>query len=179
MYANLKEADKQHLNKYKMAHCIGVAEYMRERAIDYSVDPDVAYVVGLLHDIGYLNMRSDHELEGSQILLETGLDPESDAYFAIKYHGTNPYDLLSNDELSEKVISPMLVLLYEADMSVNKYGYRVGFDERLKDIAENNRNNGNYEIACLTSQQTVKFVKEYQKANGISKPYFYNKNRER
>ena len=31
-----EEAHKEHINKYKMAHMIGVAEYMRERAEDYN-----------------------------------------------------------------------------------------------------------------------------------------------
>ena len=70
-----EEAHKEHINKYKMAHMIGVAEYMRERASDYNkgyykdpttfcrepvpiqIDPEEAYVVGLLHDIGYIYER--------------------------------------------------------------------------------------------------------------------------
>ena len=49
-----EHAHKEHINAYKTAHMIGVAEYMRERAKDYGLNPDIMYAVGLLHDIGYI-----------------------------------------------------------------------------------------------------------------------------
>ena len=159
-----EEAHKEHINKYKMAHMIGVAEYMRERAEDYGIDPDVAYTIGLLHDIGYLAGRNDHEKEGADILCCLGVQEESEAYNAVRYHGSNPYTLSPSD------ISPLLVLTYEADLSVDSSGHRVGFNKRLENIAFNNRNNGYGDVAVETASQTIKFVKEYQERNGIPKP---------
>lgn len=169
-----EEAHKEHINKYKMAHMIGVAEHMRERAEDYGVDPDVAYMVGLMHDIGYLEGRAQHEQKGAEMLKKIGVSEE--VAQAISLHGTSPYTLES-----EQVDSPLLVLLYEADMSVDARGYRVGFDKRLKDIECRLRDTEYYDVAVRTSTETVEYVKQWQKEHGVEKPprdFFYHKHRE-
>lgn len=190
-----KSASNGHINRYKMAHMIGVAEYMRERAEDYALDPDAMYVVGLLHDIGYLGGREGHEQRGADILFD--LDMGEDVVSAIENHGKNLYEL--RDEDSE-AITPELVLLVEADMSVDARGYRVGFEGRLADIgrryttgsryscpkgttrgrsSEDNR--GEDHIAYKTVQDNIRFIKEYQKEKGIGKPVklYHNKGEER
>ncbi len=137
-----------------MAHCIGVAEYMRENAEKYGIDPNVAYTVGLLHDIGYLEGRKDHEAVGADILAATfGNDADPAVLNAIAYHGTNPY------KLNDKDITPIHVLLIDADMSVNARGFRVGHEGRLDDIA---RRYGTGGIEYETASATVKYVKEYE-----------------
>ena len=170
--AKYEEAHKEHINKYKMAHMIGVAEYMRERALDYGIDPNVAYAVGLMHDIGYLEGRHEHEQSGAEIMLALGIEEDSEVYNAIRYHGTNPY-ILSPDVIS----SPLLILTYEADLSVDARGYRVGFDKRLKDIDTRLAGTEFHDEAVYTSTQTVAFVKEWQARNYIPSPPkgFFNK----
>lgn len=178
-----EEAHKEHINKYKMAHMIGVAEYMRERAEDYNngfcngsepirIDPNEAYVVGLLHDIGYIEGRSDHEAIGADLL--TGMGLRGDLLDAIRYHGTNPYEIEASlgrtNEDGTDVIPPIMVLLYEADMSIDIQGYRVGFDKRLKDIAARNMGTPYEEAAISTSTATVRYVKEWQAEHGVDKP---------
>ena len=162
-----KEANKEHINKYKMAHMVGVAEYMRERAKDYGIDPDAAYAVGLLHDIGYLEGRHDHEMSSRDILEKIGVTDET-VLDAVALHGSDPYQVKS--EYGEDCISSLLVLTYEADMSVDAMGFRVGFNKRLEDIEVRLKGTEYYDSAVMTSRNTVKFVKEWQQENGISKP---------
>lgn len=150
-----KEADKAHINKYKMAHCIGVAEYMRENAEKYGLDKNEMYTLGLLHDIGYLEGRVGHEENGYEILEGLGMN---DKYlFAVINHGTNPYEVEESVNMDLLVGNAPLVLLYEADMSIDARGYNVGFDGRLKDIGERY---GYDHIAYQTASDTVNYVKE-------------------
>lgn len=154
-----EEAHKEHINKYKMAHCIGVAEYMRENAPKYGLDADAMYVVGLLHDIGYLNGRRGHEQAGEEILKKIGIN--EDTLFAVANHGKNLYEVeaefQANGGANLLAQCPELVLMCEADMSINARGYRVGFDKRLEDIANRYGNDG---IEYATASATVNFVKE-------------------
>lgn len=71
-----------------MAHNIGVAEYMRENAEKYGLPADEMYVMGLLHDIGYIKQHKGHEEYGAELLETMGLKPRY--VYAIKYHGLNP-----------------------------------------------------------------------------------------
>lgn len=155
------EAHKEHINKFKMAHCIGVAEYMRENAPKYGLNPDEMYTIGLLHDIGYLEGRVGHEESGLAILKGIGLPEDSKAAFAVSQHGKNLYEVETNskDTYKDGLLKgcPELVLLCEADMSVNARGFTVGFDERLKDIG---KRYGFDHIAYKTASATVAFVKE-------------------
>jgi len=157
-------ASKEHINKYKMAHCIGVAEYMRDNAWKYGEDKNKMYAIGLLHDIGYLEGRKDHEATSYEILDSLGMS--EDILFAIVNHGKNPYEV--EDAFQKNLLKecPVLVLLYEADMSVNAQGYKVGFDKRLQDIGDRY---GYDHIAYETASNTVKFVKEKHKELGLHK----------
>lgn len=123
-----------------------VAEYMRVRAEDYGLDPQQAYVVGLLHDVGFVNGRQDHATTGSNILRAMGLS--ADFCEAIRLHEISPYKLSAPvddvpvdelrslaevhfGEIHESIWdNPMLTLLLEADLRVNRYGSLIGFDRR-------------------------------------------------
>lgn len=153
----------KHINRFKMAHMIGVAEYMRERANDYGLDPEVMYTVGLLHDIGYLGGRVGHERYGAAIL--SALNVDDDIRLAIAHHGDNLYKF--QEEYGKDAVTPAFVLLLEADMSVDARGYRVGFDGRIADISERY---GKDHIAYKTAQDNIRFIKEYQKEHSIGKP---------
>lgn len=170
----VQEPKKEHINRFKMAHMVGVAEYMRDRAKDYEINPNEAYVIGLLHDIGYLQGREDHERSGADLLEEMGFRHETAT--AIRFHGDNPYKTRIDFQDDEAFISREFILLLEADMSVDARGFRVGFDKRLEDIEERY---GKDNIAYATAKDNVAFVKEYQKKFGIGKPSFYKKQIER
>ncbi len=124
------EADKKHINKYKMAHMIGCAEYMRDNAYRYGLEDrkDEMYVIGLLHDVGYLGGRDGHERYGAELLRGMGLSEEH--VYAIKNHRSHPDDLRK----AGMAITPELLLLWDADLSIGRTGYNVGHYERLKDI---------------------------------------------
>ena len=159
--ARYEEAHKEHINKYKMAHTIGVAEYMRENAAKYGLDGDIMYVAGLLHDIGYLNGRMGHESAGLEILNKMGVTDQH-ILFAVANHGKNLYEVEKGVAAVQNINNlleycPEIVLMCEADMSVNAQGYRVGFKDRLEDIG---RRYGKDGIEYQTASATIDYVKE-------------------
>lgn len=162
--AEYQEPHKEHINKYKSAHILGVAEYMRERAADYGLDGDMMYAVGLLHDIGYLGGRAGHEAYGSRLLSGIGID--EDIAFAIENHGKKARDVEA--KYGKDAIRDEFILLLEADSSVNARGYRVGFEGRLADIEQRY---GVEHPAYETVKDNIDYIKEYQKERGIDKPY--------
>lgn len=151
----------KHINKYKMAHCVSVAEFMRERAADYNINSDIAYIVGLLHDVGYLQGRVGHEIYGAQLLRNLGVYEE--ACFAIEHHGESLCDI--EREFGTNAISSLLVLLIEADSSVDATGVRVGFVGRLKDIA---KRYGKQHKAYEVVKNNINFVIHYCNTHNIS-----------
>lgn len=136
----------------KIKHCKSVADYMQENADLFGVDKDVAYFIGLNHDIGYVNGRIGHEESGYELLKNVGVN--SKILYAIINHGHDPYTM------HEETIIPELQLLWCADMSVDKFGTRVGFDGRLDDIK---RRYGEEHIAYKTASNTIKYCKEVLK----------------
>lgn len=151
------EARSEHISQAKISHSVSVAEYMRERAEDYGLDGNIAYTVGLLHDIGYLEGRYGHEQIGSEILIAMQM-PQ----WLTDTIGNHAKELAT---LSEKELSPMLILLVEADLSVETHGYRIGFKKRLEDIAKRygTENNPQFDVVKLN----IEFIKAYQKKHGI------------
>lgn len=140
------------ISEDKMAHCKAVAEHMKKVAKIQGKDDltaDIYYVVGLLHDIGYLRGRKEHEINGAVILKAMGM---KDEYVqAILNHGTNPYTLKTNEQ------TDILIALQDADMSVDKYGRDAGFKKRLEDIK---LRYGADSEAYDTATKTVQFLKE-------------------
>ena len=174
-----EHAHKEHINRYKMAHMIGVAEYMRERAEDYALDPDTCYTIGLLHDIGYLQGRNLHERKGSELLeLSLGVT-NADVLQAVKYHGNKAsyVELIQNE-----TVSPLLVLTWEADLSVDAKGYRVGFEKRLEDIQNRLKGTEYYDNAVETVTENVEYIKKWQAEHGVPRPskgFFHRYSKER
>lgn len=140
------------INKYKIAHSVAVAQHMKtvaEKNGMSELKQDVYYTLGLLHDIGYLRGRQDHEVNGYKILKELGMKEHYAK--AVLQHGTDPYQLCEADRTES------LALLQDADMSVDSKGKDVGFKERLKDIESRY---GNDSTAYKTAGNTVKYLKE-------------------
>lgn len=173
MSGNIQEPHNEHINRYKMAHMVGVAEYMRERAEDYNLNPDEMYAVGLLHDIGYIGGRQGHEQYGAEIMENLGMD--MDVIFAIRHHGENMKEVAA--KYGKDNLYPLYVLTVEADMSVDATGHRVGFEGRMEDIK---RRYGEDHIAYATVKDNIEFIKEWQKEHGIGKPtQLYHKSSEK
>ena len=53
------------ISENRMAHMHGVAEFMYEHAPLFRLNPDVMYILGLLHDIGYVHGKHLHEVHGT------------------------------------------------------------------------------------------------------------------
>lgn len=153
-----EKAREEHIKQDKCSHQTGVAEYMRERADDFGVDGNIAYIIGHNHDIGYLEGRWFHEQTGAEMLRKAGFGEE--ICYAIEHHAD---DLAKLNE--QKELSPYLVLLVEADMSVEMHGYRVGFDKRLADIEKRygKDNNPQYDLV----KKNIEFIKEYWAEHNI------------
>lgn len=110
----------------RIAHMHGVAEYMYRHASDdfYRLDKDQAYMVGLLHDIGYIEGKSHHESFGGILLMKMGF---KDCQI-IAEHGKQ----LDQDSINNK----KLLLLVEADMHVSSASKKeITYEEKLKELA--------------------------------------------
>jgi putative nucleotidyltransferase with HDIG domain len=104
----------------------GVAEYMYKHAADYNLDPEEMYLLGLLHDIGYLEGRIMHAQHGAAILKKIKLPHKYQ--IAVERQG----DILKEKDHP----SPELMLLIEADMHIiSRSSKMVRYRDRLDEIA--------------------------------------------
>ena len=131
------------ISEERISHMHGVAEYMYNNAEKYNLDKAQMYVVGLLHDIGYLFGKENHPITGSQLLKDLGFIHADD----ISLHGDVP---------DSQNISNVLRLLLEADLTIGKDGTLVGYKNRLEDIAARL---GFDSEAYLIAKETVDFLK--------------------
>ena len=112
----------------RLKHSLSVARKMRSLAIEdpqrYPVDPNEAYVLGLVHDIGYdfSDEQKEHAHKGGELLEAQGYKYWKEVY----YHGVcqTEYD------------SVMLRLLNYVDMITGPTGEYVTIRERIEDIAQ-------------------------------------------
>lgn len=132
----------------------GVAEYMYENACKYDLNRDEMYCLGLMHDIGYLYGKEDHEVLGSRLLEKLNMKYSS----IISWHGTTPYNYMKLTDVSIEEIPKELILLWKADTSVNSIGKNVGFDERLKDIGTRL---GFDSLAYKDCKEIINWLKQY------------------
>jgi hypothetical protein len=130
------------IKKSRAAHMHSMAEYMAEHAEKYKLPPKRMYILGYLHDIGYLFGDKCHELTGSSYMDMLGyVDAD-----IIRFHGSSPQDYISYKRCEEEDIPKELILLWEADLMIDVDGKEVGFSERLKGIKER-RGEQTYKIA--------------------------------
>ena len=107
-------------NRYK--HIRGVAELMAKMAPKGKENE--MFLLGMLHDIGYLYQPKDHNFCGGHLLKEQGYKFWQEVY----WHGVPDAD-------EKGYCSAELDLLNAADMQVNGAGEQVSYAERLDDIA--------------------------------------------
>lgn len=99
-------------------HVFAVAELMYKLAPHEKKEQ--MYLLGLLHDIGYIYGPKDHNKTGGNLLKQSGYQYWQEVY----YHG-NYAPLYSSYELT---------LLNYADMHISPDGKYVSLEERLEDI---------------------------------------------
>lgn len=111
-------------------------------------------MLGLLHDVGYIHGKQNHEETGGKIMEEMNY-PYAEI---IQYHGTTPLLYMQTKKCTKEDIPKELILLWIADMSVDLSGNTVGFKFRLNDIG--NRL-GFDSVAYRNCTETVKFLESY------------------
>ena len=123
---------------------------MSKMAYKFGISKEEAYILGYIHDIGYIKGREGHPSAGAESLRTCGFN--EDFVNAIKYHGSKPEDI------PEEYITPYLLCLWDGDCSVDTIGNDVGYRKRLRDIQ---KRYGLHSIADETMRSQIKYVKEY------------------
>lgn len=158
--------DKEPLiSKNRILHMHGVAEYMYRHACEYGLDPERMYILGLLHDIGYIHTKYDHEKNGANMLKRVGyIDAD-----LVENHGNNPADYINDFIPSARIIPKELVLLWEADMLIDSKkcpGEEITFGERLENVA---RKCGKDSIQYKNKKAKLDWLLKYIRAYKINK----------
>ena len=117
----------------RMAHMHGVAEWMYEHAEEYDCEnKDEMYLLGLIHDIGYIyGNKEEHEQKGAELL---GLNTYYGKF--VQAHGLTPQEYMDCNGCFDSEIPNEMILLWTADMMVDSKGNVVGFKARLDDIEQ-------------------------------------------
>ena len=140
MITSIKKIDSNRISDERIKHMHGVAElmYVNYEAFDCSaLSKEETYMLGLNHDIGYVDGAEEHEERGAYWFL--GLSKYSKLFnFCIKYHGVTPENYMKSHGCSELFIPKELLLLWWADMMVESSGEHagevVGHEARLENI---------------------------------------------
>ena len=98
------------------------------------------YVLGLLHDIGYIKGKQDHECYGCELMQRLRFKYSEE----IRLHG-NSIEYIFNSFHS---MTPELRLLLEADLSISLNGEYLGYEARLKDIGNRHGFDSNTYCVC-------------------------------
>lgn len=142
------------LRGHKALHNNTVGIHLFENAKRFDISQEEAFLMGYLHDIGYIRGREGHEQNGFDIL--ENMLANKEMLNAIRYHGSNPYTL------SEQNINKYYLALVDADLSVDKDGKDVGWTKRLEDIE---KRYGTDSVAFKVASRTVDYLREFEKHN--------------
>lgn len=144
------------LRENKGRHCLGVAGFMHDHAPALGLDPYEMYLLGLVHDIGYIYGAKGHSAAGGKLLHEQGYKLAK----CVSWHGETPKNYMNINLVNEPPIE--LILLWMADCSINTEGEYVGYDERLADIL---KRYGELSINYINSVDIITYLKEWEKRN--------------
>lgn len=97
---------------------------MYQHAEEHGLNKDDMYVLGLMHDIGYIRGRTGHLKNGGEIAENVGINEK--LVYAIENHGMNLSEL--------EFVTQELILLVRADLQINHLGEHVGYDMRLNNV---------------------------------------------
>lgn len=136
----------------KLRHMRAVAETMRDTALANGMTDDEAdgmYLLGLVHDIGYIHGAKGHSDTGADILENAGYPLAQ----AVRDHGSPREDPPRE-----------LVMLWHADMTCDSVGRRIPYDGRLADIVRrygrdsSQAQNATLIVGFLRSQSDITLV---------------------
>ena len=138
---DLKE---KRISDERIRHMHTVAELMYQYHDAFQckfLTKDEVYLLGLNHDIGYINGKDMHEYNGAHLIsgtCEHGASCVLAKY--IMYHGVTPAKYMQQYMCSENDIPKEQILLWWADMNVESGGVHagevVGFKGRLESLKE-------------------------------------------
>lgn len=166
-------AHKEHINRYKMAHMIGVAEYMRTNADAYNPESakadagqmadfrDQMYLIGLIHDVGYLRGRVGHEEFGAALIAKTL--GEGTVSEMIREHGRD----VSKVRMGI-LMNPVFGLLVVADYHIGIDGFQVTPDARVAEILTRFPNDAEVKSNLTHNLWYVKCVEAAMETKGIT-----------
>lgn len=114
------------------------------------------YLLGLVHDIGYIYGAKGHGKAGGKLLHEQGYKLAR----CVSWHGETPMNYMNLNLVDEPPIE--LILLWMADYSISTEGEYIGYDARLADIKERY---GELSIDYITSVDTISYLKGWEIEN--------------
>lgn len=131
----------------RMKHSLAVAAKMKELATTkpekYLVNPEDAFILGIVHDIGYefSKEQREHANIGGLVLKAQNYKYWQEVF----YHGI----------LQEEYDSPMLNLLNYVDMITGPTGEYVTIEERIYDIGKR------YGKGSLQEKEAIELAKTF------------------
>ena len=134
-------------------HTLGVANYMKENASSFGLDPEDMWVLGYLHDISNHMEASSKCDENSVILHKLGFRL---AQYTSWCH-ESPIKYCKN--FIVELPPTKLILLWKAMYSVNSEGEVVGYDELLKELK---LKLGVLNVRYMVAAETVDWLKKYE-----------------
>lgn len=144
------------LKENKGRHMLGVAGFMHDHAEALGLDPHEMYLLGVLHDIGYIYGAKGHAEKGGKLLFNQGYKLAK----CVSWHDETPQRYMEMNLVDEPPIE--LILLWMADLSVDTEGQVIGYDARLEDIL--NRY-GAEDVNYVNAADTIKYLKEWEERN--------------
>lgn len=132
------EVDDIAIPRNRMLHMYGVAELMYNAYESFDckyLTREQVYILGLLHDIGYINGKEEHERVGAEMY-----NVDDMIRHCIEWHGVTPKEYMDIHMCYNEDIPGELILLWWADLSIESCGTNagepVGFKQRLESIAD-------------------------------------------
>ena len=165
---------KKNIPRERILHMHGVAELMYQYYDKFHcnyLSKEEIYILGLNHDIGYLNGKTGHESYGATLfarLCEFGL--QNTFAQCILHHGDTPQEYMKSHMCSAEDIPNELILLWWADMCVESSGKKageiVGFQKRLDSMKTNyGEASTPYQICKKTIDWLITYMSQFSLTN--------------
>jgi len=144
MMGHRPDLSEKRITDERIRHMHGVAELMYQYYDAFHcncLSKEEIYVLGLNHDIGYMNGKSEHEFVGADIFARfCEFGSQNLIVKCIRHHGDTPKKYMEHNMCSEDDIPNELILLWWSDMCVESGGEGagkiVGFQGRLEGLKE-------------------------------------------